>query len=292
MKFSVSAGLLVSLLLTACNRPANREVYAVQGTVEQTYPGEARIQIAHEDIPGYMEAMTMDFDARDPKAFVGLDVGDRVQFDLVVTPEDGWVENVRRIGQGAPRSLATSASKLWMAPLKVGEVIPDNVFTNELGQPVKLSDYRGQALAITFIFTRCPFPDYCPRMSRQLAQAHESLLVIPNAPTNWHLFSVSFDPEFDQPSVLQDYRRAQKAAGPRWQFLTGAPDDIKRFCARFGVYFMRDRGTIDHNLMTAVIDTQGRLQRLFAGNKWTPDELIDELAGAAVLSPPSDLAVK
>ena len=120
-------------------------------------------------------------------------------------------------------------------------------------------------------------------MSRQLEQVHESLGFIPNAPTNWHLFSVSFDPEFDKPAVVLDYRRSQKAAGARWDFLTGAPQEITSFCGRFGVYFMRDRGTIDHNLMTAVIDTRGRLQRLFAGNKWTPDELIDELAAAAAL---------
>jgi protein SCO1/2 len=83
--------------------------------------------------------------------------------------------------------------------------------------------------------------------------------------------------------VLQEYRRNMRVEGRRWQFLTGAPDEIKGFCGQFGVYFMRNRGTIDHNLVTAVIDTQGRLQRLFPGNKWKPDDVIDELASAAAL---------
>lgn len=288
-KFSAAVWLLAFSLLSACDRPADRTVYSVEGIVERTYPGEARVRIAHQQIPGYMEAMTMDFDAKEPTVLAGLNPGDRVRFNLVITPDDGWIEKVRRIGEGE-RPREPALANLWTPPLKAGEPIPIVAFTNELNQPVTLSDYRGQALAITFIFTRCPFPDYCPRMSKQLARVRESLAFIPNAPTNWHLFSVTFDPEFDQPGVLLDYRRNLKAADGRWNFLTGAPADIKQFCARFGVYFMRDRGTIDHNLMTAVIDTQGRLQRLFPGNKWTPDDLINELASAAAL--PADLAVK
>jgi protein SCO1/2 len=286
-------GVLVVILLTACHRQPDRTVYAVEGTVGRTYPGEARIQIAHDPIPGYMEAMTMDFDARDVAALIGLQPGDRVRFDLIITKEDGWIENVRRIRESArPREPLLAKRATWTPPLRVGDVIPDNAFTNELGKPVKLSDYRGNALAITFIFTRCPFPDYCPRMSRQMAQVRDSLPSIPNAPTNWHLFSVSFDPAHDQPQVLLNYRHNLAVEEGRWDFLTGAPDDIKRFCERFGVYFMRDRGTIDHNLMTAVIDTQGRLQRLFPGNKWQPDELIDELASAAALPNPKTFAVR
>lgn len=281
--------VLVLICLTACNRRTGTSVYVVEGTVERMYPGEPRVQIAHDHIPGYMEPMTMDFEAKTPTALLGLQPGDRVRFNLIVTREKGWIENVQRIGKAArkvPPTLAKPA--MWAPPLKVGEVVPDVSFTNEVGHAVRLSDYRGQALAITFIFTRCPFPDYCPRMSRQLGKVHESLSFIPNAPTNWHLFSVSFDPEHDQPGVLQEYRRNMHVEGARWQFLTGAPDEIKRFCGQFGVYFMRNRGTIDHNLMTAVIDTQGRLQRLFPGNKWRTDDVIDELASAAALPPASN----
>src|SRR5687767_7421946 len=116
IKFSVPACLLALVVFTACDARTDRNVYAVRGTVERTYPGEPRIQIAHEEIPGYMEPMTMDFTARDPKLFLGLDVGDQVRFDLVVTRESGWVENVRRIGKAPPSSLAKPASRLWAAP--------------------------------------------------------------------------------------------------------------------------------------------------------------------------------
>jgi len=125
-----------------------------------------------------------------------------------------------------------------------------------------------------------------------MTKVHESLSFIPNAPTNWHLFSISFDPENDQPNVLQEYRRNLRVENGRWDFLTGAPEDINRFCGQFGVYFTRNRGTIEHNLVTAVIDTQGRLQRLFPGNKWRPDDVIDELASAAVLPVPNNLVVR
>ncbi|HKQ39229.1 MAG TPA: SCO family protein [Verrucomicrobiae bacterium] len=285
--------LLGLISVNGCSRRTDASVYVVEGTVERTYPGEARIQIAHDQIPGYMQAMTMDFNAKSAGTLFGLQPGDRVRFNLVVTREKGWIENVQCIGKAAsklPRTLAAPA--LWTAPLKVGQVIPDVTFTNQLGQQVKLSDYRGQALAISFIFTRCPFPDYCPRMSKQMAKVHESLSFIPNAPTNWHLFSVSFDPEYDRPGVLQEYRRNLHVEDRRWDFLSGAPSEIKSFCAQFGVYFMRDRGTIEHNLMTAVIDTQGRLQRLFPGNKWRPDDVIDELASAAALPIPNNLVVR
>ena len=283
----------LTLFLAACGRQSNQTIYSVEGTVERTYPGEPRIQIAHDRIPGYMMPMTMDFEARETAALLGFQPGDRVRFELVVTPEKGWIQNVRLIGKAPPRQpTLAKATGTWQRPLKIGEVVPDAAFINELGKAVRLSDFRGQALAITFIFTRCPFPDYCPRMSRQMARVRESLDFIPNAPTNWHLFSISFDPEFDRPGVLLDYRRNLHVQEGRWDFLTGAPDDIKQFCARFGVYFMRDRGTIDHNLMTAVIDAQGRLQRLFPGNKWRPDDLIDELAGAASSRGPQELVIR
>lgn len=286
--------LLGVLCVNGCSRRTGAAVYVVEGTVERTYPGEPRVQIAHDHIPGYMPAMTMDFNVKNPGALAGLQAGDRVRFNLVVTREKGWIENVQRIGKAAsklPRTLASRAN--WTPPLKVGHVIPEVVFTNEMGRAVKLSDYRGQALAISFIFTRCPFPEYCPRMSRQMAKVHESLLFIPNAPTNWHLFSISFDPEYDRPNVLQEYRRnLHVVESNRWQFLTGAPEEIKQFCAQFGVYLMRNRGTIEHNLMTAVIDTQGRLQRLFPGNKWKPDDVIDELASAAALPVPNNLVAR
>ena len=286
-------GLLTAVCVSGCSRQKGTSVYVVEGTVERTYPGEARIQIAHDHIPGYMQAMIMDFEAKNPGALTGLQPGDRVRFNLVVTREKGWIENVQRVGKAAPKPPRTlAAATTWEPPLKVGQVIPDVAFTNELGQPVKLSNYRGQALAISFIFTRCPFPDYCPRMSRQMAKIHESLSWIPNAPTNWHLFSISFDPEYDRPGVLHEYRNNLHVGDERWQFLTGAPDDLKPFCAQFGVYFMRNRGTIDHNLMTAVIDTQGRLQRLFPGNNWRPDDVIDEIASAAALPVPNNLVVR
>jgi protein SCO1/2 len=162
------------------------------------------------------------------------------------------------------------------AVLSTGDSVPDCELTDQNGRPLRLSQFKGQALALTFIFTRCPLADYCPRMTAHFAAVQRAM----GGDKNWHLLSLSFDPEYDTPEKLLAYARAHGADTSRWTFATAKPDVVKGLGAWFGLEARMKDGLIDHNLRTVVIDAEGRVQHIFQGNTWTPQELIWELRKA------------
>jgi protein SCO1/2 len=168
--------------------------------------------------------------------------------------------------------------------LEIGDAVPDYKFTNELGQAVSLSQFKGEAVALTFIFTTCPYPTYCPRMAQNFAATANKLKETSGAPKNWRLLSISFDTEIDTPPVLLKYARTYDYDPKHWSFLTGDLAAITELGDQLGVMFWRAEGTISHNLRTAVIDSQGRLQKVFEANEWKPEELAEELIKAAQTS--------
>lgn len=294
--------LLAALALCGCN-PAhvvesrhaaadtNREVYQVKGTLKELKPDGKTAVIDHDEIPGYMVRMVMDFEARDKREFFGLKPGDRIGFQLVVTTNDAWIERVHKL---APESVSTvtpvnptnAAAATFrkspvVQPLEVGDVVPDYKLTNHLGQPVSLSQFRGKALGITFIFTRCPLPTFCPRMNNNLSAVAQQLSAGSQSPTNWMLLSISFDPEWDTPERLAKYSEQYKPHSKHWQFATSDFWNIDGLTEQLGITFWKSDGTINHNLRTAVFDTRGRLQKVFIGNEWKPEELADEMIKAA-----------
>ena len=146
----------------ATNGPS---VYQVKGTVREVMTEKKTVTIAHEEIPGYMEAMTMDFSVTNAAELTGLHPGDVINFRMTVTPDDGWIDQIRKTGQTnaiAPPP-ETFRRARYVEPVTVGDVMPDYTFTNELGKIVRLSDLKGKAYAFNFIFIRCPFPTFCPR---------------------------------------------------------------------------------------------------------------------------------
>ena len=165
-------------------------------------------------------------------------------------------------------------------PLKVGDAVPDSAFTNELGQPISLGQFKGQALVVTFIFTRCPVPNFCRRMSANFVEASEKLKAM-KTPRNWHLLSISFDPEFDTPATLKQYAERYNYDPEKWSFATSEMIDMDAMTGRFGLVVRRDGTDLDHNLRTVVIDTEGKVRRIFVGNEWTPDDLVREIVRAA-----------
>jgi len=229
----------------------------------------------------------MTFDVKDAKELAGLAPGDQVSFRMIVTTNDGWIENVQKTGRTAPVAAAPdSLIRIRdLEPLKVGDVIPDYQFTNELGQVIKFSDYRGKAVAFTFIFTRCPFPTFCPRMSTHFADAQKKLRETAGAPTNWHFLTISFDPEFDSPDVLQSYAKGFDADSKRWTFATGSLSNIVELADQIGLVFYRgdpnNPATLNHNLRTVVLDTEGRIQKVFTDNEWKPEQVVTEVLKAA-----------
>jgi protein SCO1/2 len=183
----------------ATDFPTNVTAYEVKGVLKEIRANGWKALIDHEDIPGYMEAMTMLLDVKDTNDLSAVRPGDSIQFRMLVTETDGWIDRVRRIGtNSAPASTnapAAKASDLKFAEVKqveVGDMLPDCILTNQAGRQIRLSDFRGKALAFTFIFTRCPFPVYCPRMNNNLGGAQKQLSEL-KGNTNWHLLSISFD---------------------------------------------------------------------------------------------------
>jgi protein SCO1/2 len=249
-------------------------------------PEEKTLRIRHEEIPGYMAAMTMAFEVRDTNELAGLEAGDTVAFRLHVTETDGWIDQIRKLDVPRTNLLPTRGPFRFVRdvePLAPGDPLPRYVFTNQFGRAFSTEDFKGRALAITFIFTRCPYPTFCPRMSDQFAEAQRRLLARAGGPTNWHLLTISFDPDFDTPEVLRRYAEARGADPAHWTFATGDLVDITAIGEQFGLEFWRDpaAGGINHNLRTVVVDARGRVQTIWPENKWTADQLVEELIKAA-----------
>jgi protein SCO1/2 len=157
----------------------------------------------------------------------------------------------------------------------------DYTFTNELGEPITLADFRGQAIALTFFFTRCPIPQYCPRLSRNFEETQRKLTGMTNAPANWHLVSVSFDPTHDTPEVLKAYAESYHYDRAHWSFLTGPPDKIAELARACDVTFQADGGIFNHNFRTLIIDASNRLQMVFPTSGDLSDAIVQELLKAA-----------
>ena len=268
---------------------ATQQVFQVRGVIVGLTAGSKTVRIRHEEIPDYMPAMTMPFDVRNTNELAGLAAGDTVTFQMNVTETDGWIERIQK-----QTAVATNANILppnapmrivrEVKPLSVGDLLPEYQFTNQLGRAVSLSALRGNALAITFVFTRCPFPTFCPLMSNNFKAVHELLEKIPHSPTNWHLLEITIDPEFDTPERLNAYAGRFRSNDARWSFLTGSLMDATAFGEQFGLQFIREPGgSISHNLRTVVVDAAGKVQAIIPENKWTPDELTQEIIKAAAV---------
>jgi protein SCO1/2 len=279
--------ILVDLSATAQPGPdsqTNQEIHAARGVVVEVNSSEKKVTIKHNEIPGYMQAMTMPFDVKDTNELTGLEPGDPVSFRLIVANNYGWIDQIRKTGTrtNVPDVGNPVSSGRNVEPLNEGDPLPEYHFTNQLGQALSTAQFKGQSLAITFLFTRCPFPNFCPLMANNFADVQKKLLAMPHAPTNWHLLTISFDPEFDTPTVLQKYAEAHGANPERWTFGTGALPDVTALGQQFGLTFWKEpAGIITHNLRTVVIDASGRVQKIFTGNDWEPEDLVAELIKAS-----------
>jgi protein SCO1/2 len=292
--------LIVILLLTTCTvafeffpaiaaessppvQNTNQQIYQVQGLVLEVKPQEKSVRIKHEDIPGYMKAMTMDFEVKDTNELTGIEAGDPVTFRMIVNDTYGWIEQIRKTGP-KQNDLPTTGSFRTVREVQAlnpGDLMPEYHFTNQLGQAFSTTQFKGQVLAINFLFTRCPFPTFCPQTARYFAEAQQKLSTNKVAGTNWHLLTISFDPEFDTPSILKTYAQNYHCDPQHWTFATGKLVDITAIGEQFGLTFWRDEtGSLSHNLRTAVIDPSGKVQKIFIGNEWTSDELVGEILKA------------
>jgi protein SCO1/2 len=265
---------------------APARVFPVQGVVREVNPPGRVAVIAHEEIPGYMAAMTMPFRARDTNVFAGVRVGDRIAFRLHVAESESWVTDVAVIARapGAvppPPAAPIPPTSTNAGPRRLAEFLADVRFTNELGQPVQWSQFDGRAIGFTFFFTRCPVPEYCPRLTKNFAGAAAKLRGMADAPTNWQLLSITIDPEFDTPAVLRAYAQFHGCDSKQWNFLTAAPADVARLAQLLGLSYRREDGTINHDFRTVVVDARGAIQNLWPVGGDTTDFLVSEIVKAA-----------
>ncbi len=289
-------------LLAGCEKPESaqsptapasisppREIYSVTGNVVEVNAPEQYVEIKHVKIPGYMAAMTMPFDVKDTNELNGLNAGDKVVFQLIVLTNDAWIENIR-VTEKAIHGIPTKGPfrlVRGVEPLEVGEPLPEYHFTNQLGEAVSTTQFKGKALVLVFVFTRCPVPTFCPLTVGNLADTQRRLKAMANGPTNWHILAVSIDPEHDTPAVLREYAARFNYDPKSWSFLTGELIEVTALAEQFGMTFWHENGEQlpSHNLRTVVVDANGKVQSIVMGNKWTVEDLIKGVVKACTARP-------
>jgi protein SCO1/2 len=287
---ALSFGLLTLILSSAKSagliplpggEATNVRMFVAKGTVTELKPDSRTVVIRHEAISNYMAAMTMPFRVKDSRELAGLQRGDEISFRLQVTETESWVDRISKIGTV---SLPTTQAPASSPAARPGHPLLDYKFTNELGQAVSLNDFRGQALAITFFFTRCPLPEYCPRLAKNFQAASRKLSSLPGGPANWHFLSISFDTEFDTPNLLKAYGDSYQYDPKHWSFLTGPPDKIGELARQSGVSYEFDAGTFNHDFRTLIVDASGHLQMVFPTGGDLSDQIVAEILKAAAVT--------
>jgi len=260
----------------------NLRTFYVKGVIKAIDQAQNEVTVKHEEVPGFMPAMTMPFEVKDQAELDGLAVDDEIVFRMLITPDEGWIDEVTKTGTAPAEPEPTFRRVRLVDPVEVGDAVPNYPLTNQLGQPFSLSELQGEALAMTFIYTRCPYPNFCPRMSGNFSKTLAALQADAEAPQNWHLLTVTIDPEYDTPEVLAAYAKEQPGFDPKkWTFATGAMIEIDALTEQFGLSFGWAGEVIDHNVRTVVVGPRGKVRNIILGNDWEPEELVSALIAAA-----------
>lgn len=269
--------ILMAACLAASGCAPSRE-YELVGQVLAVDPARQEITVRHEDIRGFMPGMTMPFKVKEGQLLDGRMPGDLIKATLVVKDSQGYLSAISTTGHTALTEPVPPRAPLDV--LEPGDLVADVQLTDARGKPHGLTDWRGRLLVVTFTYTRCPLPDFCPRMDRHLAAVQRDVLADSSLRERIRLLSVSVDPKHDTPQVLSVHARKVAADPAVWRFATGEPDAIGKFVSQFGVSVIRDGANgndIVHNMRTAVIGVDGRLLKVFNGTDWKPEEFMRTL---------------
>lgn len=276
-------GLVVGAALMTCQscNQTPEQRYEFKGKVISVDKQHRQATISHEDIKGYMEGMTMPFTIKDQWAMDVLAPGDRLTATLVVKGPSSWLENPV-ITKETPNETTTASGAKNEPEPKLGDEVPDFTLVNQDGKRIRMHQYRGQALLVTFIYTRCPLPDYCPLMSSNFAEIEKMLRQDPTRYGKAHLLSISVDPEYDTPQVLRDYGARYTGASSNeafqhWEFATGTAQQVKAAAQFFGLSYWTEKDQIIHSLSTAIIGPDGKVFKFYRGNEWKPVQVLRDL---------------
>ena len=280
--------LLSILLFAACQKAdtqtasADAKRYPLKGTVVSVDKANKKAEIKHEEIPGYMEAMTMNFPIRADWVWEDLTPGAEIRAELVVDNNGYWLENIGIVAAPNPNSSAPPVDERFA---QIGKEVPDFTLTNQDGKRLSLKDFRGKALAVTFIYVRCPLADYCIAMSKNFSDLANQLQDS-DLKDKIRLLTISFDPEHDTPEKLKQYglgylgKDSKAADFTTWQLAVGSNKEVRQIADFFGLRYevdQTDKTQINHSLRTAVISPEGKVTKILPGNDWTPNDLLGEL---------------
>jgi protein SCO1/2 len=282
---------VLACLAISCTQSKPKEVrqYPIEGKVISVDPAKKEITLQHKDIPGYMKAMTMPFRVQDDWVLGVAQPGDELRGTLAVEPERAYIQGVS-INKAGTAAAVSSTSTLRI-PAN-GEQVPDFRFLDQSGNRVRLRQFHGRPVLLTFIYTRCPLPDFCIRMSGNFAEvARELKHSDPVLYGKLQLLSISIDPEYDQPAVLKRYGKTYAGdVDPNfehWKFVSGTPEETRRAAEFFGLTYVRDSGQIVHSLRTVLLAADGSIAAQFPGNEWRPADVesaLQKLVKTAAIS--------
>ncbi len=269
--------LLLTLAATACRQAPEPRRYELRGQILGINLERQEVLVDHENIEGFMPAMAMPYTVQDAGLLEGKEPGDLVTATLVVEEVNAYLSTLTTVGR-APILTPSAGPVITDADmLKNGDVVPDYALVDQSRTPRPIGSLKGHRVALTFIYTRCPLAEFCPLMDKQFADVQEQIKQSPEL-ADVRLVSVTLDPEFDTPAVLEAHAQALGADPSLWHFVTGDRDEVLAFAKRFGVIAEPgEPDTLVHNLRTAVIDPQGRLVTAYSGNMWSPAELVADL---------------
>jgi len=284
--------LLALIVLSGCHAgqqtPAQSgasphfKVYHLRGKVISTDAAKGEVTLAHEAIPGFMEAMTMPYKLKDASILGELHPGDVLTADLLVSQDpdaDVLLDHIVVVAQAKP-DYPPAVSYHVPAP---GDPVPDFKLRNQDGRPIHLAQFRGRALVLTFIYTRCPSPEFCPRVTRNFAAIEKQLAASPALYAKTHLLSVSFDPAYDTPERLRSYGATYIGSNARnafahWEFAVPQKPVLAEMARFFDLGMSQNTdSTITHTLSTTLIGPDGKVVRFYPGNEWTADQILADL---------------
>lgn len=288
--------LLTAFLAVACQKASqaptsdNAKRYPLKGKVVSVDKAKKKAKIDHEKIPGFMDAMTMDFPIHEDWVWENLSPGAEVHAELVVdlsADEPYWLEKVGIVALPQPGQPEVPVNDRFA---QIGKDVPDFKLTNQDGKKFSIKDYRGKALAITFIYRECPLPEFCIKMSKHFSDMANQIAADPAGKEKVRLLSISFDPERDTPEKLKQYGLGYLGKDAKddftvWQLAVGPDKDVKAIADFFGLRYetdATDKTQINHSLITAVISPEGKVTRIFSGGNWTPDQVLSELQSLVV----------
>jgi protein SCO1/2 len=271
--------LIAGLGVASCSRRSgNEKRYDLKGKVVIVEPEKRLVTISHEEIKGYMPGMTMPFTVRNDSDLQMLVPNAEVTATLVVDGSHSWLENLFVVTkQEAGGPMVESAVQA-----KEGDEVPNYTLVNQDAKPIRIHNYRGKTLLLTFIYTRCPFPDQCTLMSNNFAQIERQLALDAELYAKTHLLSISIDPAYDDPKVLRSYgaahtERYDSETFAHWEFATGTGEQVKEIAQFFGLNYFPKEDQIVHALRTAIVSPDGKVTKVYSDNKWKIEEVLDEL---------------